>query len=144
MESLYNSSSLCTVAILFPEPPRTAQETGVSELSPYSRVSRQRQCYHSQPRILKISVRWSQTIQVRWFPSQRCPLSSWGYCCTVGVTVPSSLPRTLPKPRIRRNRSGQGGSGLSTSAADAAIAGLVVTGEGELILPASRGLTEGT
>lgn len=45
-------------------------------------------------------------------------------------------PPRLPPPRIRRITSEQGQNSLS--AADAALAGLVVTAEGELIVPASQ------
>ena len=50
--------------------------------------------------------------------------------------APARLPQSLPPPRIRRNTSEQGQNSLS--AADAALAGLVVTTEGELIVPASQ------
>lgn len=52
------------------------------------------------------------------------------------ASAPLHLPQSLPPPRIRRNTSEQGQN--SPSAADAALAGLVVSAEGELIVPASQ------
>jgi hypothetical protein len=50
--------------------------------------------------------------------------------------APARFPQSLQPPRIRRNTSEQGQNSLS--AVDAALAGLVVTAEGELIVPASQ------
>jgi hypothetical protein len=50
--------------------------------------------------------------------------------------APTRLPRSLPPARIRRNTSEQAQN--NPSAADAALAGLVATSSGELIVPASQ------
>ena len=142
MEDLYKSSRLSTATILLPEPPRRAQENCVSEPSPSSYPSCTRESLGSvnvtPPNLEFERFQYesrrrykSDGIQVR---AARCHPADTA--ALLSLPAPSPLPRSLPKPRIRRNTSELGENGLS--AADAALAGFVVTGDGELIVPASQ------
>jgi hypothetical protein len=53
-----------------------------------------------------------------------------------GAPAPAIQSQSFPAPRIRRNKSEHGENSLNDS--DAALAGAVVTAEGELVVPASQ------
>jgi len=159
IEGLYKSSRVSTAPITLPEP-RRAQEASVSDSSPFSHSS----CDHESLSNVNVttpklkferfpsrsnsasSLEMSRNSRRRYNSDVTC--ASWegamqGGERRVGALVkealpPASLPRSLQSPRIRRNRSEQGGTGLG--AADAAFAGLAITTEGAFIVPASQRL----
>ena len=159
IEDLYKSSRISTAPITLSESHR-AQEASVPDSSPFSHSS----CDHESLSNVNVTT---PNLKFERLPSGSNSASSsdisgpgssrrryksdvtsayWegahqGSERKVEALVkealpPASLPRSLPSPRIRRNRSEQGGNGFS--AADAALAGLVFTAGGELIVPASQ------
>ena len=157
IEDLYKSSRVSTAPITLPEP-RRAQEASVSDPSPFSHSS----CDHESLSNVKVTT---PNLKFERFPSGSNSASSleiskgsrrryksdvtcasWEGALQGGgrrvealvkeALPQASLPRSLPSPRIRRNKSVQGGN--SPSAADAALAGFVVTAEGAMIVPASQ------
>lgn len=159
IEDLYKSSRISTAPITLTEPHR-AQEASVSDSSPFSHSS----CDHESLSNVNVttpnlkferlppgsnsasSLEMSGPGDSRRRYKSDVTCASWegahqGSERKVEALLkealpPASLPRSLPSPRIRRNRSEQGGNGFS--AADAALAGLVFTAGGELIVPASQ------
>jgi hypothetical protein len=153
IEDLYKSSRVSTAPITLPEP-RRAQEASVSDSSPFFLSS----CDHESLSNVNVTT---PNLKFERFP----PGSNSGSSSEIpkgsrrryksDVTCASwelegalqggerralplaSLPRSLPSPHIRRNRSEQGGNGPN-AATDAALAGFVVTAEGTMIVPASQ------
>ena len=157
MEDLYKSSRVSTASITLPEPLRT-QGASVSDSSPFAHPS----CDHESLSNVNVttpnlkferfssesnstsSLEISRDTRRRYKSDVTC--ASWEGALQGGerrvealvkeALPPASLPRSLASPRIRRNRSEQGGNCLG--AADATLAGLVVTAEGARIVPASK------
>jgi len=156
IEDLYKSSRASTAPITLPEP-RRAQEASVSDSSPFSHSS----CDHESLSNVNVttpklkferfpsgsnsapSLEMSRNGRRRYNSDVTC--ASWEGAMQGGerrvealveeAPPPTFLPRSLQSPRIRRNKSEQGGTGLS-----ATDPGLALTTEGALIVPASQRL----